>query len=132
MTCKQGPHVRTRPQSCKTNQKKTRHRHKPNFRETHSGQKSGAQLHPISESTRVFQNLQTPFGGVDMAQAGLGHHGISSIDILITSVDIYIYIYIFDMFEIEYIAVVHNWSIATEVERRLIFYIFDLRCPSGR
>ena len=59
-----------RPQIRKIN-RKTKYRHKPNFRETHSGQKSGVQFLPISESIRIFQNLQMPFGGVDITQASL-------------------------------------------------------------
>ena len=46
MTCKQGPHVRTRPQASETIRKNRSHHHQPNFRETHSGQKSGV-LHQL-------------------------------------------------------------------------------------
>ena len=69
-TCKQGPRVLTRPQTRKTNRKRG-HQHLPNFRETRYGQKSGALHQLISQETRVFQSLQMPFGGVDIARAGL-------------------------------------------------------------
>ena len=68
MTCKQGPHVRTRPQASETIRKNRSHHHQPNFRETHSGQKSGVLHQLIPWETRVLQNLQTPFGGVDVAR----------------------------------------------------------------
>ena len=58
-TCKQGPRVRTRPQTRKT--RKRGHQHMPNFRGTRSGQKSGALHQLISQETSLFQSLQMPF-----------------------------------------------------------------------